>query len=52
MHQFTGYIKAYKQWYNLFILHPIVNLTYIREAAQKSCALQTNSNFVLIVIGQ
>ena len=43
MHQYTGYIKVYKQWYNLFKLYTIVNFTYIREAAQKSCALQVYS---------
>jgi hypothetical protein len=50
MHQYTGYIKVYKQWYNLFRLYTIVNLTYIREVAQKSCALQIYSNFVIIII--
>ena len=46
MHQYTG--KVYKQWYDLFRLYTIVNLTYIREAAQKSCALQIlYSNFVI-----
>jgi hypothetical protein len=50
MHQYTGYIKVYKQWYNLFRLYRIVNLTYISEAAKKLCALQIYSNFVIIII--
>ena len=37
---------------DLFRLYTIVNLTFIREAALRSRALQIYSNLLIIIIGQ